>query len=68
VDGVDDLGIVNVLQIDRRDAEVAVAELPLDDYERHPFASHLDGVGVTQLMWSEPSTDARGDAVRRSSA
>ena len=38
-----------------------MAELPLDDYERHAFASHLDGVGVTQLMWSEPSTDTRGD-------
>jgi hypothetical protein len=26
--------------------KVAVAELALDDDERHTFASHLDGVGV----------------------
>src|SRR5919204_5089529 len=31
VDGVDDLGVVDALQIGRRDAEVAVAELALDD-------------------------------------
>jgi hypothetical protein len=37
-----------------------VPELPLNDDERHAFASHLDGVGVAQLMWSEPSTNTRG--------
>jgi hypothetical protein len=57
VDGVDDLGIVDPLEVDRGDAEVAVAELALDDHEWHAFASHFDGVGVPQLMWSEPSTD-----------
>jgi hypothetical protein len=31
VDGVDDLGVVDALEVDRGDAEVAVAELPLDD-------------------------------------
>jgi hypothetical protein len=29
--GLDDLGIVDALQVDRRDAEVAMAELALDD-------------------------------------
>ena len=38
-----------------------MAELPLNDDEGHAFASHLDGVGVPQLMWSESSTDTCGD-------
>src|SRR5918993_675847 len=59
VDGVDDLGVVDALEIDRRDAEVAVAELALDDDERYAFASHLDGVGVPQLMRGESSADPR---------
>jgi hypothetical protein len=46
MDGFDDLGVVDALQVDRRDAEVAVAELPLDDDQRHPFARQLDGVRV----------------------
>jgi hypothetical protein len=29
--GLDDFGVVDALQVDRRDAEVAVAELALDD-------------------------------------
>jgi hypothetical protein len=57
VDGVDDLGAVDPLEVDRGDAEVAVAELALVDHERHTFASHFDGVGVSQLMWGEPSAD-----------
>ena len=32
-----------------------MAELALDDHERHAFASHFDGVGVPQLMWSKSS-------------
>jgi hypothetical protein len=55
VDGVDDLGVVDALQIDRRDAEVRVRELSLDNRERHAFSRHLNGVGVTHLVWSEPS-------------
>ena len=46
VDGVDDLGVVDALEIDRGDAEVGVAELALDDDQRHALAGHLDGVGV----------------------
>jgi hypothetical protein len=44
---------VDVLEVDAGDAEVAVAKLALDDDERHSFASHLDRVGVTQLMRSD---------------
>jgi hypothetical protein len=61
VDGVDDLGVVDALEVDRGDAEVAVAQLPLDDDERYAFASHLDGVGVPQLMRGESSADPRCD-------
>jgi HAMP domain-containing protein len=40
-------------------AEVAVAELALDDDERYAFVGHFSGVGVPELMWSERSPDAR---------
>jgi hypothetical protein len=66
VDGVDDLGVVDALEVDRGDAEVAVAKLALDDDERDAFVGHLDGVGVAQLMGGEASADAgdRGDATQ----
>ena len=60
MDGVDDFGVVDALQVDRGDAEVAVAELALDDDERDAFAGHLDGVGVAQLVWCEAATHAGG--------
>jgi hypothetical protein len=50
MDDLDDLGVVDALQVDGRDAEVAVAELALDDDKRHAFACELDGVGVTELV------------------
>jgi hypothetical protein len=34
-----------------------VAELALDNDERHAFPSHFDSMSVSQLMWSEPSTN-----------
>jgi hypothetical protein len=46
VNGVDDLGAVDALQVDRGDAEVGVSELALDDDQRDALAGHLDGVGV----------------------
>jgi hypothetical protein len=42
VDGVDDLGAVDALQVDGCDAEAGVAELALDDNQRHAFAGHFD--------------------------
>jgi hypothetical protein len=53
VHGLDDLAAVDALEVDGRDAEVAVAELALDDDQRHAFAGHLDGVGVAELVWRE---------------
>jgi hypothetical protein len=50
VDGVDDLGVVDALQIDRSDAQVGVPELALDDDRRDALAGHLDGVRVAELM------------------
>jgi hypothetical protein len=32
-----------------------MAELALDDHQRHAFASHLDRVSVTQLVRREPA-------------
>jgi hypothetical protein len=34
-----------------------LAELALDDVERHPLARELDGVGVTQLVRREAPPD-----------
>src|SRR5215207_462562 len=61
MDGFDDLFVVDALQVDRRDAEVAVAELALDDDQRHAFASQLDGVRVPELVRREASADASLD-------
>ena len=58
MDGVDDLGVVDALEVDRGDAEIAMSELALDDDQRDAFAGHFDGVGVLELVWREASTDA----------
>src|SRR5215213_8242098 len=50
VDGGDDLFGVDALQVDRGGAEVGVAELALDDVERHALAGELEGVCVAQLV------------------
>jgi hypothetical protein len=55
VHGLDDLAALDALQVDGGDAEVAMSELALDDDQWHAFASHLDGVGVPELMWREPA-------------
>ena len=47
------------LQVDRGRAEVGVAELALDDVERHALAGELDRVGVAQLVRREPAPHAR---------
>jgi hypothetical protein len=41
----------------RRDAEVAVAKLALDDDQRHALARELDGMRVPQLVWREALPD-----------
>jgi hypothetical protein len=46
VDRFDNFGVVDALQVDRSDAEVAVSELALDHDQRHAFAGHLDDVCV----------------------
>src|SRR5215218_11291946 len=67
VDGVDDLGVVDALEIDRGDPEVGVAELALDDDQRHAFAGHLDGVRVAELVRRKappPYAGLAGDAAQ----
>ena len=44
VDGLDDLVGVDPLEVNRRHAEVAVAELALNDVERHVLAKQLRGL------------------------
>jgi hypothetical protein len=61
VNRVDDLGDVDSLELDACDAEVAVAELALDDDQRDAFARQLDGVGVTELMRCEAPPQAGRD-------
>ena len=59
VDGVDDLGVVDLLEVDRGDAEVGVAKLALDDVERDALVCHLDRVRVPQLMRCKAPPHAR---------
>ncbi len=60
VHGFDDLGIVDPLEVHGRDAEVAVAELALDDHERYAFVGEFDGVRMAQLVWGKAAADAGG--------
>jgi hypothetical protein len=53
VDGLADFGVVDALQVDGGDAELAVAELALNDDQRHAFASHFDGMRVPELVRRE---------------
>ena len=39
-------------------SQVGMAELALDDVDRHPFARELNGVRVPQLMGREAAPDA----------
>ena len=54
VDGVDDLAGIDSLETNRRDPEMGMPELPLDDRQRDPFVGHFDGVSMPQLVWREP--------------
>jgi hypothetical protein len=58
VDGVDDLGVVDALQVYGGDAEVAVAELALDHDESYAFARQLDRVRVAKLVRREAAANA----------
>jgi hypothetical protein len=66
VDGVDDLGAVDALEVDRGDAEAGVSELALDDDQRDTFARHLDGVGVAELVRANRRRTPASAAVWRS--
>jgi hypothetical protein len=69
VDHVDDLACVDSLEVDRRDPEVCMPELPLDNRQRDPFVRHFDGVGVPQLVRREPPphTGPHGESPQLSS-
>jgi len=57
VDRIDDLGAIDPAQINRRDPEIGMPQLPLDDHDRDPLARHLDRVSMPELMGSEPPTN-----------
>jgi hypothetical protein len=50
VHGFDDLGVADLLKVDRGDPEVRLTELALYDAQRHPLAGHLHGVSMAQLV------------------
>jgi hypothetical protein len=54
---MDDLGVIDPAQVRRRDPEVGMPELALDDQKRNPFTGHLYRVGMPQLVRREPTTD-----------
>jgi hypothetical protein len=56
VDGVHDLGVVDAAPVHRRDPEVGMPELPLDDHQRDALTRHLDRVCMPELMWRQPAT------------
>jgi hypothetical protein len=53
VDGADNLARIDPLEANRRDPEVRMSELPLDE-QRDPLVRHLDRVGVPELARREP--------------
>jgi hypothetical protein len=59
------LGVVDALQLDRRDSEVRVTQLALDDDQRDALAGHLDAVRVAKLMRCEPTAHACSRAAAR---
>jgi hypothetical protein len=67
VDGVDDLARIDPLEVNRRDAEVRMSKLSLDDRQRNSFVRHLDRVRVPELVRREPPTRPARAASRRSS-
>ena len=61
VNGFDDLGVVDAPQIDGRDAEIAVAQLALDDNRWHALARELDGMGVPELVGRKAPAGGKSD-------
>jgi hypothetical protein len=50
MNGVDDLGVVDPLRVDRGDPEMGMPELALDDHHRDTLMGQLHSVGMAQLM------------------
>jgi hypothetical protein len=57
-DGVDDLARIDPVQICGRGTKVDVAELALDDVDRHALARELDRVRVPQPVGRKPTSHA----------
>jgi hypothetical protein len=63
-DGVDVSAVVDALEVDRGDVEVAVAELALDDDQRDALMGHLHRMSVAELNAARISA-ARPPPLRR---
>jgi len=61
MDGLDDLGVVDALEVDRGDAEVMLPSWRWVTISGTPFARHFDGMRVSKLVRSETPPDARRD-------
>ena len=57
MDRVDNLGVVDPAHVRRRDPEIGMTELALDDQQWDPLAGHLDGVGVPELVRREATAN-----------
>ena len=55
---LNDLRAVDSLQVNRRDSEVGMSELALDNDQRHTRVGHLDRVSMTELVRREAATHA----------
>jgi hypothetical protein len=55
---MDGLRVVDASEIGRRDPEVGVPQLALDDEQRNALAGHFDGVGVSKLVRRKASANA----------
>lgn len=72
-DRLDDLAVVDALQVHGRDAEVGVAQLALDDVQRHSFSGHLDAAWACRSWCGAkrrrtPARTARVRSVERAAA
>lgn len=63
MDRVDDLARVDALKVNRRDPQVSMPELPLDNRQRDNFVRHPDGMGMPELVRREtaPHTGLGGE-------
>ena len=58
VDGLDDLGVVDALEVDEVMPRLLFPSWRWMTISGTPSTRHLDGVGVPELVWGETPADA----------